>query len=60
MRLLAISTTSLPLNFFSNSRTSRSWILLKDRFKRYGTFTRTVEHVNWCDYTANKMSECLK
>lgn len=34
MRLLAISTTSLPLNFFSSSLTSRCWILLKDFFKR--------------------------
>jgi len=37
MRRLAIRTTSLPLNFFSSSRTSRDWILWNDFSSRYGT-----------------------
>ena len=37
MRRLAIKTTSLPLNFFSSSRTNRCWILWKDLSSRKGT-----------------------
>lgn len=37
MRLLATTTTSLPLNFFSSSRTSRCWILWKFFSRRKGT-----------------------
>lgn len=37
MRLLATTTTSLPLNFFSSSRTRRCWILWKDFSRRKGT-----------------------
>ena len=38
MRLLATSTTSLPLNFFSSSRTSLCWIFWKPLSNRYGTW----------------------
>ena len=38
MRLLATSTTSLPLNFFSSSRTNLCWIFWKPLSKRYGTW----------------------
>jgi hypothetical protein len=38
MRLFAMITTSLPLNFFSSSRTSRSWILWNDFSRRNGTW----------------------
>ena len=37
---LAMSTTSLPLNFFSSSRTKRCWILWKAFSRRYGTCNR--------------------
>ena len=39
IRLLAMMTTSLPLNFFSSSRTSRCWILWKFFSSRYGTWS---------------------
>lgn len=41
MRLFATSTTSLPLNFFSSSRTRRCWILWKFFSSRNGTCTST-------------------
>lgn len=38
MRRVPMNTTSLPLNFFSSSRTSRGWILRKAFSRRKGTW----------------------
>ena len=58
MRRLAMRTTSLPLNFFSSSRTRRDWILWNDFSSLYGTCRprprRTVQsHVEKAQMRSN-------
>ena len=53
-RLLAISTTSLPLNFFSSSRTSRCCTLWKAFSSLYGTCDTRADHYQYRRQQANE------
>lgn len=58
MRLLATNTTSLPLNFFSSSRTRRGWILWKDFSRRKGTYKSRPGRVHVSMHPSCHPSSC--